>query len=124
MSCFCIQKKKRLVLEVTSASEKSGLAVGTTKKLPCAIGSHVEEEGLKLPQVSPVELEVEPFFIESHKAPQGSMITKRGRQANVFLYKTNTLLYDREWTIMRKGDTVRLCTLSYEFLMEFTIKLA
>ena len=121
MSCFCIQKKKRLVLEVTSASEKSGLAVGTTKTLPCAIGRDAE---LKLPQVSPVELEVEPFFIESHKAPQGAMITKRGRQANVFLYKTNTLLYDREWTIMRKGDTVRLCTLSYEFLMEFTIKLA
>ena len=116
-----MEKKKRLVLEVTSASGKSGLAVGTTKTVPCTIGSDAE---LKLPQVSPVELELEPFFIDTQKAPQGVMITKKGKMANVFLYEANTLLYDREWTILRKGDTVRLCTLSYEFLMEFTVKLA
>ena len=87
----------------------------------CTIGSDAE---LKLPQVSPVELELEPFFIDTQKAPQGVMITKKGKMANVFLYEANTLLYDREWTILRKGDTVRLCTLSYEFLMEFTVKLA
>jgi hypothetical protein len=71
-----------------------------------------------------VELELEPFFIDTQKAPQGVMITKKGKMANVFLYEANTLLYDREWTILRKGDTVRLCTLSYDFLMEFTVKLA